>query len=72
LPHYRLANAGLNGLELQRHLNAVAREIPIIFVTAYSQETRQQALNAGAVAFLTKPFEEATLVAGDRIETCSG
>jgi FixJ family two-component response regulator len=54
---------GLNGLELQRHLIAIGREIPVIFVTAYWQDSaRQQALGAGAVAFLSKPFQETFLL----------
>ena len=54
---------GRNGLELQRHLRTTGPDIPVIFVTAYSQQsTRQQALSAGAVAFLSKPFQEASLV----------
>jgi CheY-like chemotaxis protein len=54
---------GLNGLELQRHLIAAGRDIPVIFVTGHWQEsTRQQALKAGAVAFLSKPFHEASLI----------
>jgi FixJ family two-component response regulator len=54
---------GLNGLELQTRLIATGREIPIIFVTAYWQKRdRQQALNAGAVAFLSKPYLEESLL----------
>ena len=54
---------GLNGLELQKHLIASGHAIPVIFVTAYWEEAaRQQALSAGAVAFLSKPFHEASLV----------
>src|SRR4051812_24407908 len=56
---------GRNGLELQRHLIDADREIPIIFVTAYAEENaRRQALSAGAVAFFSKPFHEASFVEG--------
>jgi FixJ family two-component response regulator len=48
----------MSGLELQERLSNLGFEIPIIFVTAYPDETvRHRALQAGAVAFLLKPFE---------------
>src|SRR2546430_6875079 len=48
---------GLSGLELQSHLLADGCQIPIIFITAYpTASARQRAMNAGAVAFLSKPF----------------
>lgn len=54
---------GMNGLQLQRHLAAQGYKIPIIFITAYdSKESRQQALHAGAVAFLSKPFNDELLL----------
>jgi FixJ family two-component response regulator len=54
---------GINGLQLQRHLAAQGYKIPIIFITAYdSKESRQQALHAGAVAFLSKPFNDELLL----------
>jgi len=50
---------GLNGLELQRRLQAEGRNIPVVVITAYAnEEMREQALKAGAIAFLPKPFEE--------------
>jgi FixJ family two-component response regulator len=50
---------GLDGLELQAKLLADGYSLPIIFITAFPQETsRRRAMNAGAVAFLSKPFEE--------------
>jgi|SRR5215469_13394665 len=53
---------GMNGLQLQRCLAASGCKIPIIFVTAYdNEESRQQAIEAGAVAFLSKPFNDALL-----------
>lgn len=56
---------GMNGLELQSHLAGAGYRIPIIFVTAYSDErTRALALEAGAVAFLYKPFSEEALLNG--------
>jgi FixJ family two-component response regulator len=54
---------GMNGLQLQRHLAASGYKIPIIFITAYdSKESRQQARQAGAVAFLSKPFNDEILL----------
>jgi FixJ family two-component response regulator len=54
---------GLNGLDLQSRLLAEGHRIPIIFITAYPKEAaRSRALTAGAVAFLSKPFEENALI----------
>ena len=53
---------GLNGIELQSLLLAQGRHIPIIFVTAFAEEPmRTRALKAGALGFLSKPFESQTL-----------
>jgi len=54
---------GLSGLELQRRLVADNRPIPIVFITAYYVEQEHlRAMEAGAVAFLTKPFTEQELL----------
>jgi FixJ family two-component response regulator len=54
---------GLSGLELQHRLCAEGRHVPIVIITAYaSDKAREQALEAGAIAFLAKPFEEASLL----------
>jgi FixJ family two-component response regulator len=54
---------GMNGLELQRQLISRNRRLPIIFVTGQGDETqRTQALEAGAIAFLYKPFDEHDLL----------
>jgi FixJ family two-component response regulator len=56
---------GLNGLELQSRLISEGHQIPIIFITAFDDENvRAQALKAGAVDYLVKPFEEAHLLNG--------
>jgi FixJ family two-component response regulator len=48
---------GMNGVELQSQLAATDCRIPIIFITAYDdKESRRRAMQAGAVAFLAKPF----------------
>lgn len=54
---------GMSGLELQEKLNAEGCRIPIIFITAHGDEKiRAQALRAGAVEFLTKPFDDEILI----------
>jgi FixJ family two-component response regulator len=54
---------GLSGLELQRRLVADNRPVPIVFITAhYSEDDRRRAMEAGAVAFLSKPFTEQELL----------
>jgi FixJ family two-component response regulator len=54
---------GTSGIELQRVLNAQGRSLPIIFITAYPEEgTLAQALEGGAVAFLSKPFDARGLI----------
>jgi FixJ family two-component response regulator len=54
---------GMSGLELQGKLNEAHHPIPIIFITAQGDEKmRLQALRAGAVEFLTKPFDDEALL----------
>ena len=54
---------GMSGLELQASLRAQRCSIPIIFITAHGDEKmRMQALRAGAVEFLAKPFDDETLL----------
>jgi FixJ family two-component response regulator len=54
---------GMNGLELQGELAAAGNDVPIIFITAYDNNvSRQQAMRAGAVAFLGKPFNDEQLL----------
>ena len=54
---------GMSGLELQAKLNEAHQRIPIIFITAQGDEKlRLQALRAGAVEFLTKPFDDQALL----------
>lgn len=55
---------GLSGVDLQDALLARGNKTPVIFVTAFGEErVRRQALDAGAIAFLSKPFEEESLIA---------
>jgi FixJ family two-component response regulator len=54
---------GMSGLELQAKLNAERCRIPIVFITAHGDsQMRMQALRAGAVEFLAKPFNDEALL----------
>ena len=50
---------GMTGLELHRHLVDVGHRIPTILVTAYPDEiTRDRALKAGVVCYVSKPVDD--------------
>jgi FixJ family two-component response regulator len=54
---------GMNGLELQRRLADEDKRVPIVFVSAQDDRaSKSQALQAGATAFLNKPFGDETLL----------
>jgi len=54
---------GMSGLELQAKLNAERCRIPTIFITAHGDaKMRMQAMRAGAVEFLAKPFDDEVLL----------
>ena len=54
---------GMSGLELQARLNAERCRIPTIFITAHGDaKMRMQALRAGAVEFMAKPFDDDALI----------
>jgi FixJ family two-component response regulator len=54
---------GLNGLELQEALRSQGCCIPIILITAFPNERdKNRAVKAGALGFLTKPFDESSLI----------
>ena len=54
---------GLSGLELQDELRARGYRTSIILITAYpSEQQRTRAFGAGAIGFLSKPFEENSLI----------
>ena len=54
---------GMDGIELQRRVRLERPELPVIFISAHhDEETRQRALDGGAVAFLYKPFDGAKLL----------
>ena len=54
---------GLSGLDLQKQMAEAGLEIPIIFLTGHGNiPASVQAMKAGAVEFLTKPFDEQELL----------
>jgi FixJ family two-component response regulator len=59
---------GLNGLDLQKRIAADRTDMPIIFITGYGDVPMSvQAMKAGAVEFLTKPFSDEALVSAVRL-----
>ena len=63
---------GMSGLELQARLNAEHCRIPTIFITAHGDaKMRMQALRAGAVEFLAKPFDNQALIESVRAALAS-
>jgi FixJ family two-component response regulator len=57
----------LNGLDLQKRVAADRIDLPIIFITGYGDVPMTvQAMKAGAVEFLTKPFDDEVLLSGVR------
>ena len=58
---------GLNGLDLQKRIVADRAEMPIIFITGHRDVPMTvQAMKAGAVEFLTKPFGDDVLLTAIR------
>jgi FixJ family two-component response regulator len=54
---------GMSGLELQAKLNGEGSRIPMIFITARDDaQVMLQAMTAGAVEFLSKPFDQEVLL----------
>ena len=54
---------GMSGLELQAKLKTEGSRIPIIFITARPDaKTKMEAMKAGAVEFLSKPFDDEALL----------
>jgi FixJ family two-component response regulator len=59
---------GLSGLDLQRTLSEVGVALPIIFMTGHGDVPMSvQAMKAGAVEFLSKPFREEDLLSAIRV-----
>jgi FixJ family two-component response regulator len=54
---------GISGIELQRRLAASGSKCPVIFMTANDDEaTRNDAVDAGCIAYLRKPFARDVLM----------
>jgi FixJ family two-component response regulator len=54
---------GSSGIELRRRLTASGYSVPVIFITASDEEAiRRDALDAGCIAYLTKPFPAKALI----------
>jgi FixJ family two-component response regulator len=54
---------GISGIELHRRLAGSGSTCPVIFMTAIDDDfTRQEAMNAGCVAYLKKPFDPQMLL----------
>jgi FixJ family two-component response regulator len=54
---------GMTGMELQTVLKARGIRVPLIFITAYpDNRLRKQAMDAGAVCFLHKPFQGTVII----------
>jgi len=54
---------GLSGIDLQDRLIAQGHHLPIVFITAFPEESlRTRALEAGAICFLSKPYSDDRLI----------
>jgi FixJ family two-component response regulator len=54
---------GISGVDLQSVLTERGCSTPIIFITAFPDDgIKRRALQAGAISFLTKPFDEMSLI----------
>jgi FixJ family two-component response regulator len=54
---------GMSGFDVLRELAACGRQLPVILISAHEEpQARQLAVAAGALAFLSKPFPERSLL----------
>jgi FixJ family two-component response regulator len=54
---------GMSGLDLQAKLKTEGSHVPIIFITGHSDaRMKTQAMDAGAIEFLSKPFDDEVLL----------
>ena len=54
---------GMSGVDLQVRLSSEGRAVPVILITAFPEEgIRTKAMKAGAVCFLSKPFDGPVLI----------
>ena len=62
---------GMSGFDLLRHLSSMGSRIPVVILTAHGDdEVRHRSLQAGAAAFLSKPFNGNALL--DAVRTALG
>jgi FixJ family two-component response regulator len=55
---------GMDGIELQRRIRSDRPELPVIFITGhYDDHVKRKAVEGGAFAFLSKPFDPGDLLA---------
>ena len=55
---------GMSGVELQARLKASGNPTPLIFITAFPEDrVRRQVTAAGAIGFLSKPFDGSDMIA---------
>jgi FixJ family two-component response regulator len=54
---------GMSGFELHRRLSTESNRLPVVFISARDEpEVESRATQAGAIAFLSKPFEDDALL----------
>jgi two-component system, LuxR family, response regulator FixJ len=54
---------GMSGFDLQKHLANDGNEVPVIFISSHGTEkSRARAVEAGAIGFLDKPFDDEALL----------
>ena len=54
---------GMSGIDLQFRLRSEGSAVPFVFITAVPDErVRARALDQGAICFLTKPFDQDSLI----------
>ena len=64
---------GMDGLGLLRYLSGTGSRIPTVILTAHGDdEARQRSMQAGAVAFLSKPFNGNALLDAVRTALAQG
>ena len=64
---------GMNGLEVQQHLNTIRRDLPVIVVTAQGDtQTAVHAMKAGAIDFLEKPYSDRALLSSIELAFATG
>ena len=58
-----LRMSGMDGFQMQEQLNKLYHRIKVIFITGFGiAPDRQRVLDAGAIGFIQKPFDEQTLL----------